>query len=296
MAEWNAKADTMQMQGRALIEEIKKVTNGMITFTDLGDTAIPPFEQFEAMRSGVIDISWSPGAYGAGIVPVGNAITLQRRTAPERRALGIEDLFNEIYEKYGIRYVSHLDASSYSENFRVFLNVMIDEPEDLKGLKMRTSASYVPMLKHFGATPVSMPGPDTYTAMERGTVDGFVFPATQPIYTYSMQEVTKYFVSPGFGAEQVCWFWNLDSWNTIPPEFQNAIDTAVVEVEKQWVDKMRESHLVWIDKFLADGMEEIKLSQEAGDRLVNAYYDTLWEDVISKDPVYAPKLRALMQQ
>jgi len=256
----------------------------------------PAMEQPEAVRAGVVDITWNGGSFCAGMVPVGNAVGLLSMAAPERREKGIDDLLIEAFREQNLYWLMHLDASGYDENYRVFLNSLIEKPEDLEGLRIRAVGFYKPLIEYFGAIPISIPGAETYNAMERGLMDGFAFPANAPVFNFGMQEVTKYYISPGFGSEQIVWLFNLDSWNRIPLDLQKVIKDAVLDVESDWVDKMYATHVVWVDKFKAAGMKEIKFSPEDGERFVKAFYDASWADAIKKDPKYSPRLRELLEK
>ena len=67
--------------------------------------------------------------------------------------------------------------------------------EDLNGLKIRAATPMLTtMVKTLGAIPVSIPAPDTYTALERGTVDGTIFP-WEAISSFKIAEVLKYHVA-----------------------------------------------------------------------------------------------------
>jgi len=273
---------------------IEKNSGGRIKFDFLGGTeVIPSFEQGEAVKSGVVDAAFVPSGYLKGMVPEGLALTNTPINSPERRAIGFYDLLNEIYQKHNLYYVMNCDASGYPEHFHIFLNTVIDKPEDIKGMKLRASGTYRPTLEYFGASVVVMPVTETYTAMERGLVDGFAFPADSPFFNFSMQEVTKYYVNPGFGSPIVCFFINLDVWNSIPGDLQKLIMDTVIEAEKEWVTKFYTYHEGILGEMDKAGMTAINLPEDAGNRLQKAWYDCNWKDIIEKSPVYGPKLRAL---
>src|SRR5207244_10743559 len=53
----------------------------------------------------------------------------------------------------------------------------VHTPEDLIGLKIRSATpTTVSMVKALGATPVSIPAPEAYNALERGDVCDRVYP------------------------------------------------------------------------------------------------------------------------
>src|SRR5699024_6413007 len=61
---------------------------------------------------------------------------------------------------------------------------------DLEGLKLRSSGSLNMVVEAVGASPVSMAAPDTYLAIQRGTLDGALFPVTS-ISSYRLDEVIE---------------------------------------------------------------------------------------------------------
>lgn len=293
---WNATADDQQIQGWATIEEIEKRTNGLIKFDYRGGLeVIPEKEQTEAVRTGVIDCAWTIGSYGAGITPLANAFGLCKLTGPEMRASGVLDVYREAFAKQNIYFVENLDGSGYHEIYRVWTNFEIDDPDDIKGQKIRTTPNYEALVKYFGGMPVAIPAPDTYSALETGLVSGMVYPAIGPFMDRGFPEVIEYMVSPGFGSEQNIWLFNQDSWNSIPADLQKTFTEACADIEKEYMDEMLETHAKWVKNILAAGVTEVTLSQDAGERLQAGYYAALWDQIVADDPELGPKLRELME-
>lgn len=82
----------------------------------------------------------------------------------------VQDLNAQAYEK-GIKILS-LDWVFGFRNMTT--NKVITTPEDMKGLKLRvpTSQLYTFTIEALGASPVSMPYPDTYAALQQKVIDG----------------------------------------------------------------------------------------------------------------------------
>lgn len=82
----------------------------------------------------------------------------------------VQDLNAQAYEK-GIKILS-LDWVFGFRNMTT--NKVIKTPEDMKGLKLRvpTSQLYTFTIEALGASPVSMPYPDTYAALQQKVIDG----------------------------------------------------------------------------------------------------------------------------
>lgn len=132
-----------------------------------GPEAVPPFKQFEALRSGVLDIIFGCESY-YGRQVTGFAYThLSRLTPWEERQNGYYDFRVQLLKKHGVFY---LGRPLYGTWFHVFTNKFVRRPQELKGQKIRVSATYEPFIRRLGAVPITLPGSDVYTALERGTI------------------------------------------------------------------------------------------------------------------------------
>jgi TRAP-type C4-dicarboxylate transport system substrate-binding protein len=78
-------------------------------------------------------------------------------------------------------------------------------------------------IKALGATPVSNPPPEAYSALERGIVEGCWIPLGM-VNAFKLHEVLNYFTvcstQCGIGAVMM----NLDTWNSLPPDIQQIFD------------------------------------------------------------------------
>ena len=96
--------------------------------------------------------------------------------------------------------------------------------EDLAGLKIRAATPMLTnMVKTLGAIPVSIPAPDTYTALERGTVDGTIFP-WEAISSFKIAEVLKYHVASGLYVAPLFTLMNQKKYDSLPPDLRKVID------------------------------------------------------------------------
>src|SRR5690606_31878199 len=69
--------------------------------------------------------------------------------------------------------------------------------EDLKGLKLRTAGAWLDMAREMGAAPVTTPGGEVYTALERGTIDATEWGTLWEDISPGFHRVTKYVIIPG---------------------------------------------------------------------------------------------------
>jgi TRAP-type C4-dicarboxylate transport system substrate-binding protein len=106
--------------------------------------------------------------------------------------------------------------------------------EDMKGLKIRSHGTSAKVVKALGGTPVAMPMPETYQSLQKGVVDGAVYPL-EANKGWKLGEVIDY-VTLDFPAAYTTTFFvvmNKDKWNALPDDAKKAIS----EINKEWIVK-----------------------------------------------------------
>src|SRR6185436_19422243 len=192
-----------------------------------GPKAMPPFEVGNAVRTGVVDIGMTTGAFYTNIMPEADALKLTQLTAPELRKNGATDLINRIWnEKANMQYLGRV--IDYTP-FHLYLTKKIDKP-DLTGLKIRITPVYRDFFQALGATVVQTAPGEVYTALERGAVDGYGWPI-QGIFDMNWQEKTKFRVDPGFYSAEVSLIMNLDRWKALTPAQKDVLMKNVIALE-----------------------------------------------------------------
>lgn len=146
----------------AFMEDVNKKAKGELEIKYVGGPeAIPGFKQFEAVRTGVVDIILGCESY-YGRQVTGAAYTHLSRISPmQERENGYYDFRVELLKKHKVHY---LGRAQYGPWFNIFTNKAVKGPKELKGQKIRVSATYEPFVKTLGAVPVTLPGSDIYTA------------------------------------------------------------------------------------------------------------------------------------
>ena len=143
-------------------------------------------------------------------------------------------------------------------------NKEINSLADLKGLKLRTmdNAIHLAAWKAMGANPTPMAFSEVFTALQQGTVDGQENPYGI-IVGNKFEEVEKFAVETRHSFTPYYVVMNLDRWNSLTAEQQDAITRAMAEAtqyEKEQSAKYEEEDVGTIE---AAGCKVIKLSEEA---------------------------------
>jgi len=255
-----------------------------------GPEALPGDDQPSAVRSGVFDMILSPP--DESLIPEALSFILSGQTPARERESGFYNLMAEIYRKQNVFY---LGRAAVDNEFHIMLaKKRVAKLEDLAGLKLRASATTLPLIKALGAAPVSIPLPDVFTAMERGVVDGTIGVKTG-LKTWGLAPVVKYMVNVPLYGQNLVILVNLDSWNKLPGEYQQMMQDIMAGIESNELTALYEQRSRGALELAADkGMQIIELPAADARRLADLALEVIWKEVIKKSPGNGPKLRELL--
>jgi TRAP-type C4-dicarboxylate transport system substrate-binding protein len=253
-----------------------------------GPKAMPPFEVGNAVRTGVVDIGMSTGAFYTTIMPEADALKLTPIPASGLRENGGIELINKIWnEKANMQYLGRV--IDYTP-FHLYLTKRIDKP-DLTGLKIRITPVYRDFFQALGATVVQTAPGEVYTALERGVVDGYGWPI-QGIFDMNWQEKTKYRVDPGFYSAEVSLIMNLDKWKSLGQAQKDLLMKHVVALENG-TDSWKKANDEDTRRQAQVGIQAITFDAATAKQYVDKAYDVAWTNLIKASPAYGPQLRKL---
>ena len=173
----------------------------------------------------VADIAWTVQGYTAGRFPLSQIIELPNLF--DTGAVG-SCAFQKLYDS------GALDAE-YEDTHVLFVHthdpgqlhtgdIPVRTLEDLQGLKLRRPTQVVGnLLDELGVEPVGMPAPNTYEAMQRGTIDGYMLP-WESVESFRLGELTGYHTVFGFYALAFVSTMNKDVYESLSPEAKAAVD------------------------------------------------------------------------
>ncbi len=256
-----------------------------------GPEVMPPFEQPEAIRKGIFQVGFIPAAYYMGILPEADAISLSKYDfKKEREKGGVWDYFVERHKKINMM----LLGTWLYDPFYLYVKKSVKGLDDLKGLKMRTAAKYDKMMLKLGMVPVTVSFGETYTALQRGVVDGFGWPTIGP-REWGWLEFSKYVIDIPFYTRQNTFFvMNLDSWNKISKPNQDKIHDITIRFEpemKAYFEKEIEKEKKEMERV---GVKRIKLSPEETKKFLDTANYAFLEDLEKKVPEEVKVIKKLL--
>jgi len=172
----------------------------------------------------------------------------------------IGDYLASFTEEHGLKSLGwqHSGFRQITNNVRP-----ITKPADLKGIKMRTPPleNIIQTIDALGGNPTSMAFEELYMALKTNVVDGQENPYAQ-IANHKLYEVQKYCseVNYIYMPQQICF--NLEWWNSIPPEDQEIISDAV-KISCEYANYLTESSdKSDKEKAIEGGLEVYELTAE----------------------------------
>ena len=249
-----------------------------------GPDAIPTFEQGNAIKNGVVDmVSLAPTFY-TNFCPECDAQILAPLHTPELK----KTAFWPILQKYTTQKVNAHILSAYGDG--VGFHIWTSKPpqnNSLKGMRLRTTPNYTPLFTALGVSLVQTAPGEVLTALERGVVDGYGWPAIG-MFDLGWGAHTKYRIDPGFYNVIVNVLVNENKWKSL-----NDKQRAVLNRGAAWLEQ---ENVRWVAERKAADEKKIK---EAGIQIVDfgpslpkTAYDAYWDTLAKRAPEPIKELKA----
>ena len=109
--------------------------------------------------------------------------------------------------------------------------------EDWKGLRVRAGGGLGDAMRILGAVLSTVPATETYTGMERGTIDAVSLPYTYAHASYQIHTISTWFtnnMSPG--TSECAAVINKDAYAALPPQYKKLLEDALPKGYKDQID------------------------------------------------------------
>ncbi|QDL94663.1 ABC transporter substrate-binding protein (plasmid) [Paroceanicella profunda] len=270
-------------------DHVNEVGKGEVKIDIIGPEALPATEQPNALRDGLIDIAVTVPGHYKQIVPEANAQDLSNMLLEEQRASGGYALLQDVIrQKLG---AEMLTSYGPGVKFHLYLTEDIASAADLDGMRIRSQPLFNPFLAALGVSPMTLPIPDVYTALERGVVQGYAFPAWG-IQDLGWDKMTRVRVEPGFYNVVVNVMMNEARWQGLTQAQRKVLTDSVAWFEttmQGYMADLSEQNAAAQD---AAGIKAVDLGADFATRASDVYWDEL--EKISPDAI--PALRAKLMK
>ena len=212
----------------------------------------------EGNALGTIDICIENPMSVCNIVPAFDAMNLPYMFDSAEQAFAMlkteeAQVFAEECEKYNLKLLGY-----WYNGWRNVSNSIrpIEKVEDLEGLTIRIAESQVfaDMMNALGMNAVPLANSEVFTALQMGTVDAQENPQNNYINN-KYYEVNRYFSMTRhvFSVEPVTM--NLDLWNSLTPEEQEAVQKSFDEAAEYQIKLAEETENEQLEQVIAEGAD-----------------------------------------
>jgi len=252
----------------AWCKEVEKRTNGRVKVDYFpGQTLTKANQCYDGVVQGLSDVGFSVFAYTRGRFPVMAAVDLPLGYSSGKVAT---EVINRVYDQFKPEELMDTQVMYLHAHGPGLIHTK-DKPirkmEDVKGLKFRGHGTSALVVSALGGTPVPKPMPECYEMLQKGVVDGAVYPL-EANKGWKLGEVAHYATGHFSAAYTTSFFvvMSKERWSEIPADAQKAIE----QINAEWAVKHGEawdaSDMEGIKFFLNQGGELIGLVEEEQDR------------------------------
>jgi TRAP-type C4-dicarboxylate transport system substrate-binding protein len=220
-------------------QEVEKRTEGRIKIQYYaGQTLTNAKQTYDSVVDSIADIGTSALAYTRGRFPVMSAIDLPFGYTSGTAATMVA---NDVFAKFNPKEFSETKVLYFHAHGPGFVHTRdkaVRTLADMKGLKIRSTGTSAEVVKALGGTPVPMPMPESYQSLQKGVVDGSMYPA-EANKGWKLGEVVKYATYAYSAAYTTTFFMvmNKGKWDKLDPKDQKIIE----EINLEWAAKHGEA-------------------------------------------------------
>lgn len=222
-------------------KEVETATSGRVKVTLFpGNTLSPPMQAYDNVVKGIADMASCLLAYAPGRLPLSEVL---QQPLGYKNGYQASMLANAYYKKFRPKEFDDVQVMFLHGAAPGFIMTKkaVSSIKDVKGMRIKANAENADIVKNLGAAPVTMPVSEAYDSLQRGVIDGTLFPI-EALQGYKIGEVVKTVIED-YGMSYMTSFYtimNKDKWNSISAEDRKAIEKINdVYAEKQaklWVE------------------------------------------------------------
>ncbi len=241
----------------------------------------PEKENLDSIKLGLIEGAYVCVGYGPNKTPLAQVLELPFLLTDDMRVnTAVIDavmqhplIEDELATRWNAKYLmpAVLGVYEFMGNRRV-ANV-----DDLRGIRMRISGANATVLEKFGAVATMVTAPESYTALERGTIDMIGFPWTDSFGAFRLHEVSQYATlgisMSGFACLNIV---SLDAWKRMPEDLKLMLPQVRAQATRTSFQAFDAGDEKWLPIF-EEKLEFVQFPPHERDKMV-AVAKPLWTE------------------
>lgn len=249
LSSWDSEHGSEVPAWKQMFKDLEEFTKGAVKIEVFYSQALGKAkEHYEMAAKGIADICFINTGFTPGRFPLNELPAFSFAPSAVMNGKGLLEIMGKGYldkEYTGVKLL-HVYSSSPSQFLWRKGVKGATTLEELKGKKIRVpTTGAANLLKALGASPVAIPMPEVYTALERGVIDS-TFTSVDVLDAFNLSQVCDQITmadGPAFGFSLVM---NPKTWEGLSPEVKGFFEKTVpkyVEIVGRTFDEQHQRSL-----------------------------------------------------
>ncbi len=199
---------------------------------------------------------------------------------------GGQDLWNELNAPDNL---IAFPAGNTGTQMGGWFNKEINSADDLQGLTMRIPGLGGQVMSRAGANVQVLPGGEIFLALERGTIDATEWVGPYDDQILGFNKVARFYYSPGWHepGPALGAYMNLDVYNDLPEDIQNAFQTAASAANVKMLADYDARNGKALAEILAGGNVELRTFPEEYLNTLEGFANEIFAEATDSSTMFA---------
>lgn len=274
-----------RVAGESFAEYINENSGGKMEITVHNGTLSPSREILDNLSIGAFELGYVISSYHPGKNPLMSVLDLPFLPLEnmEQRAEVAEMLFeNEHIQKEFAKWSTVPVMAVVQPNYEVMGKG--DAPEDLvgfEGMRMKATSGIGDALATYGASLVSVSGPEQYNALQTGVIDAVA--ATPSAHGgWKLFELSDWYTTGmEAGSAHVTLVANADAFNALPDDMKALVEEAKAHAYAETIKAQNAASARYEPDLVAAGLKKIEVAPETIEELRTEAAQPVWDAYVA---------------
>lgn len=267
-------SEVFDLYVRTFVDLVAELSGGELTITPYGAGVLAGvFDGHKAVSDGLADVNFG----WAGYIVNEHAANAFFGALPG--GMGPEALYHWTYSGGGKELLTEFRRAA-NDQYAIACGMLTGEVfahshkriqtlADFVGLRHRTAGAFVEVIQALGATPVVIPGPDVFPALERRAIDSAEYLTPYLNSKLGFQNIAEYVILPGIHTPAAVYEVSMKTatWDGLSDASKRAVELACEIVTSRAYTYLGDRDMVTVQELAAGRNEIVILDDEVIDRI-----------------------------
>lgn len=156
---------------------------------------------------------------------------------------------------------------------------------DFKGMRVRALGGMGRAAEAIGAVPTTVTASETYTALQRGTVDAIGFPFTYTFAAYKLDEIADWYTTNmSLGTVGCPIVFNQDAWAKLPDQYKQLLNDLKPQIYEAQKNAYAEKDKINLKKWEADpDLVAVTIAEEEMKEFRRIGGEPIWKEWVKEN-------------